>query len=64
MLGNADAIFMNQNQSAEASIDNEKNLIPMKNSNQSFKFNILNSRSRSNKKNNGLLETVDAADLK
>ena len=64
VLGNADAIFMNQNSSVEASIDNEKNLIPMKNSNSSFKFNIMGSRSRSNKKNNGLLETVDVADLK
>ena len=36
----------------------------MKNSNQSFKFNILNSKSRSNKKNNGMLETLDADDLK
>jgi hypothetical protein len=47
VLGNGDAIFMNQNQSIDNSIDNEKNLIPMKNSNQSFKFNILNSKSRS-----------------
>ena len=35
----------------------------MKSSNHSFKLNILNSISRS-KKNNGMLETVDAADLK
>lgn len=35
----------------------------MKNSNQSFKLNILNSKSRQ-KKNNGMLETVSASDLK